>query len=163
MAGPQEARENTPNDAGEEARDDGDLTDMLSELRVLPPTAQLLSAFLITVPFSAGFAAIAQSEKTVFFTTFVLSIVSVVLLSGPAIQHRVMRPLQDRRAFKKLATRQIVAGSAALSLALVCASQLVLTVVYGHTIANRAATIVALLISLMWWVLPYIWGRHKEH
>ena len=32
--------------------DDGDLSDLLSELRVLLPSAQLLSAFLITVPFN---------------------------------------------------------------------------------------------------------------
>lgn len=35
---------------GVTADDDGDLTDMLGELRVLLPSAQLLSAFLITVP-----------------------------------------------------------------------------------------------------------------
>ncbi len=151
--------DNEPRAEPIDAEDDGDLTDMLSELRVLLPTAQLLSAFLITVPFSPGFAAIAQSEKTVFFTTFILAIISVVLFSGPAIQHRVMRPLQNRKAFKRLATRQIVAGSASLSFALVFGSQLVLTVVYGHTIANWAALGVALLIALVWWLFPYFWAK----
>lgn len=46
--------------------EDGDLTDMLIELRVLLPPARLPSAFLITVPFSAGFAAIVSSDKDVF-------------------------------------------------------------------------------------------------
>lgn len=36
----------------DEFGDDGDFTDMLGELRVLLPTSQLLTAFLITVPFN---------------------------------------------------------------------------------------------------------------
>lgn len=32
-------------------RGDGDMTDMLGELRVLRPAAQLLTAFFVTVPF----------------------------------------------------------------------------------------------------------------
>ena len=60
---------------------------MLGELRVLLPSAQLLSAFLITVPFNSGFANIVASEKTVFLATFTLSILSLVLLSAPAVQH----------------------------------------------------------------------------
>ena len=49
-----------------EVYDDGDLTDLLGELRVLLPSSQLLSAFLITVPFMPGFNAIAYTEKWVF-------------------------------------------------------------------------------------------------
>ena len=60
--------------------DDGDLTDMLGELRVLLPSAQLLSAFLITVPFSSGFAATVAAEKGVFIATFVLAVASLVML-----------------------------------------------------------------------------------
>lgn len=36
----------------DEFGDDGDFTDMLGALRVLLPTSQLLTAFLITVPFN---------------------------------------------------------------------------------------------------------------
>ena len=92
----------------DELSDDGDLTDMLGELRVLLPTAQLLSAFLITVPFTPGFSAIANAEKWVFLATFVLAVVGLVLLSAPAVQHRLIRPLLDRPRFKSLASRQIL-------------------------------------------------------
>lgn len=61
--------------------DDGDLTDMLGELRVLLPSAQLLSAFLITVPFAPGFASAVAVEKHVFLATFVLSVTALVLFS----------------------------------------------------------------------------------
>lgn len=140
-----------------QANEDGDLTDMLSELRVLLPTAQLLSAFLITVPFASGFAAIVSAEKGVFLATFLLSVASLVLLSAPAVQHRVIRPLVNRTCFKALATRQIVLGSATLAMALVLATQLVLSAVLGHVVGNVAAGLIAGLIVLLWWLLPKHW------
>lgn len=75
---------------------------MLGELRVLLPSAQLLSAFLITVPFSAGFAAMVSADKGVFLATFMLAITSLVMLSAPAVRHRLIRPLVDRARFKRL-------------------------------------------------------------
>ncbi len=138
----------------EHVDDDGDLTDMLGELRVLLPSAQLLSAFLITVPFSSGFAVTVTAEKDVFLATFMLSVTSLVLLSAPAVQHRLIRPLVNRARFKRLATRQIVFGSISLSLALILVTQLVLSAVFGHTVGNVAAFAVAALIVLLWWALP---------
>lgn len=141
----------------EPEQDDGDLTDMLGELRVLLPTAQLLSAFLTTVPFTSGFAAIVATEKRVFLVTFVLSLASLVLLSAPAVQHRLVRPLKDRSSYKRLATRQIIVGSSCLGMALVLVTQLVLSEVLGHLVGNIAAASIAVLILLVWWVLPRIW------
>jgi hypothetical protein len=139
------------------AEDDGDLTDMLGELRVLLPTAQLLSAFLTTVPFTSGFAAIIRSEKGVFLATFILAVTSLVLLSAPAVQHRLFRPLGNRAEFKRLASRQIVIGSIALALALVLVTQFVLSEVLGNTVGSAVAGFLAVLIVLLWWVLPKRW------
>lgn len=74
--------------------DDGDLSEMLNELRILLPGSQMLTSFLIVLPFSGGFRHIVHVEKLVFFATFVCSLVSFVLLSAPAIQHRLLRPLK---------------------------------------------------------------------
>lgn len=134
--------------------DDGNLTDMLGEMRVLLPGAQLLSAFLITVPFNSGFSSIVMLEKQVFLVTFLLAISSLILLSAPAVQHRLIRPLRDRARFKQFATRQIIAGSVTLSLALVLATHLVLSEVFGNTVGSFAAGFVALLVVVFWWVLP---------
>lgn len=141
--------------------DDGDLTDMLGELRVLLPTAQLLSAFLITVPFTQGFSTIVRAEKHVFLATFVLAVASLVLLTGPAVQHRLMRPLRQRARFKTVASRQMLLGATMLALALVLATQLVLSEVLGHGVGNIAAAGIAVLIVAMWLVAPLVWkARH---
>ncbi|MFN3302121.1 MAG: DUF6328 family protein [Roseateles sp.] len=88
--------------------EDGDLSDMLGELRVLLPTAQLLSAFLIAVPFAPGFRTIVLAEKHVFLATFMLSVSSLVLFTAPAVQHRLIRPLRQRASFKARASRQML-------------------------------------------------------
>lgn len=143
-------------------QDDGDFSDMLSEMRILLPGAQMLSAFLIILPFNGGFAQIVRAEKLLFLATFFLSLTSLVLLSAPAIQHRLMRPLKDRARFKRMATRQIVAGALALAVALVLGTDLVITEVFGATVGAVMAAIMALLIAGAWWLLPTLWKRSAD-
>lgn len=140
--------------SAERPLDDGDLTDLLSELRVLLPSSQLLSAFLITVPFMPGFESIAHAEKWVFLVTFVLAIVSLILLSAPAVQHRLIRPLKNRPRFKRIASLHIIAGAILLGSALVSGAQLVLSTVFGHWVGTGVAGAIALVMALLWWVLP---------
>ncbi|WP_343623379.1 DUF6328 family protein [Roseateles puraquae] len=141
--------------------DDGDLTDMLGELRVLLPTAQLLSAFLIAVPFAPGFRSIVQAEKNVFLATFMLSIAALVLFTAPAVQHRLMRPLRQRANFKARASRQMLVGAASLAIALVLATQFVLSEVLGHVAGNIAAAFIGALIGVMWLLVPLTWNRRQ--
>ena len=138
---------------------DGDLTDMLGELRVLLPASQLLAGFLIAVPFAPGFRELVGSEKHVFLATFLFALISLVTLSAPAIQHRLIRPLRDRERFKVMAGRMMMVGAATLAIALVLATQLVLSAVMGSTTGNVAACLLGGLIVIMWWLLPWIWRR----
>jgi hypothetical protein len=123
-----------------ETREDGDLADMLSELRILLPGTQMLTAFLIILPFNTGARVMIQENRLGFLATFFFALASLVLLSAPAIQHRMMRPLQCRERFKRLATRQIVVGSFALALAFILGTNLVLSGVFG-TLAGACASL----------------------
>ena len=138
----------------DEGSGDGDLSDLLSELRILLPGAQMLTAFLIILPFNGGFAKIVQAEKVVFLATFFLSMTSLVLLSAPAIQHRIMRPLNDRERFKRVADRIMMAGALTLALAFVLGTNLVISEVFGHLAGIIACSIMAVLIIVMWWIMP---------
>lgn len=137
--------------------DDGDLGEMLTEVRILLPGAQVLTAFLITVPFSPVFAQILQSEKWVFTATFLCSVVSLVLFSAPAVQHRRNRPLINRVRFKQFATREILFGCITLSFALVLSADLVSAIVMGERAAGVIAAVVAAVIVAVWWLLPWRW------
>jgi hypothetical protein len=142
-------------------REDGDLSDMLSELRILLPGAQMLTAFLIILPFSGGARQIVQGERMVFLATFFFSLISLVLLSAPAIQHRLMRPLISRERFKRVATRQIVAGAGSLAFAFTLGTNLVISSVFGKMVGNCASASMAALIVCLWCILPmYLKRRH---
>lgn len=142
---------------------DGDLTDLLSELRVLLPGTQTLTAFLVILPFNGGFAGIRNEEKWVFVVTFLCSILALVLFTAPAAQHRLQRPLHDREGFKTVATRFIIAGLVPLSIALVLVSQLVLSEVASNRwVSWSFAGAVALVILSLWWIYP-LRGRSEAN
>src|SRR5215204_2910616 len=79
-----------------DANDDGDLNDMLQEMRILLQGAQVLTAFLVILPFNEGFARIDPVEKWIYVATFLCSISGLVIFSAPAAHHRLVRPLVDR-------------------------------------------------------------------
>ena len=141
---------------------DGDLTDMLGELRVLLPGAQTLTAFLIILPFNSAFAKIQESEQLVYVITFICSILSLVLFTAPAAQHRLERPLRNRERFKTVATRFMIAGLVPLSIALVLVTQLVLSeVMTAPWMSWSIAGALAVIIVMLWWITP-LWhkGQH---
>ena len=142
-------------------REDGDLSDMLSELRILLPGAQMLTAFLIILPFNGGARLVIEAERYVFLVTFFFALTSLVLLSAPAIQHRLMRPLISKSRFKRMASRQIVAGSGALGCAFILGTNLVLSTVFGTLVGIVAAAAMAALIGSVWMILPlYLKRKH---
>ena len=137
-----------------------DLSDLLQEMRVLLQGAQVLTAFLIIVPFNQRFETISEREEWVYIATFVLSVLSLVLFSAPAAQHRLMRPLHDREQFKNHATRFLIAGVAFASVALVLATQLVVAQVVGTTVSLICAAGVAVAVAVFWWIYP--WRKRRE-
>src|SRR4051794_29189561 len=98
---------------------DGDLTEMIGELKVLLPGAQTLTAFLVILPFNSAFSAVRDADKAVYAVTFLCSLLSMILFTVPAAQHRLLPQLHDREHFKKIANRFVVAGLIPLSIALV--------------------------------------------
>lgn len=151
---PEQAENNRVDVTAGRPSEDADLSDMLQEIRVLLQGAQVLSAFLIVIPFNSGFANVDLSERWIYAATFLCSITSLVLLSAPAAQHRLERPLHDRERFKARSTRAILVGVGALSLALVMATLLVVSEVLGRPLALVLAATIAGLIGVMWWIVP---------
>lgn len=134
---------------------DGDLSDLLEELRILLPGSQVLTAFLIILPFNSGFDQIRDMEKVVYVVTFVCSLMSLILFTAPAAHHRLQRPLRDRIAFKNTATKLMIAGLVPLSTALVLAAQLVFSTVIGESWASWSITgALAIGLLMLWWVFP---------
>lgn len=134
---------------------DTDLSDLLEELRVLLPGTTTLTAFLIILPFNAGFDAIRDDEKLVYVVTFLCSMTALILFTAPAAHHRLQRPLRDRVAFKDMASKFMIAGLIPLSFALVLAAQLVVSTAVGDRVVSRSVTgALAMLVLTLWWLFP---------
>ena len=135
-------------------KSDKDLNDLLQEIRVLLQGVQVMTAFLVILPFSQGFDKLIEVQKWVYIATFICSMAGLILFSAPAAHHRLSRPLMDREKFKNFSTRMIIIGLIPSSLALVLATQLVVSQVIGNIASLIIAGIIALLIGIVWWVLP---------
>lgn len=145
----------TKPDTAEGTQQDVDLSDLLEELRVLLPGTTTLTAFLIILPFNAGFDAIRDDQKAVYVVTFLCSLVALILFTAPAAHHRLQRPLRDRTGFKDMATRFMIAGLIPLSIALVLAAELVLSTAVGDQWLTWSVTgALAILVLFLWWVFP---------
>ena len=130
------------------------LNDMLQELRILQQGSQVLTAFLVVLPFNQSFETIHDFEKWVFIATFMCSVASLVFFSAPAAHHRLIMTLVHRVTFKLFATRMILVGLFFLSLALILVTQLVIWQVM-ETIASIFVTaFVGVLIFIVWWLFP---------
>ncbi len=140
--------------AGEPGHDEDDLGDFLQEMRVLLQGAQVLTAFLIVLPFNSGFDKISGTERWVYVATFGLSVLSLIIFSAPAAHHRLVRPLEDREAFKNQGSRFLIIGLVPVSLALVLATQLVISQVVGTTWSLACAAAVTMAVGALWWVFP---------
>ena len=70
---------------------DGDLSDLNDELRVLLPGATTLTAFLIILPFNRGFDEVRDEQKMVYLITFLCTVLSLILFTAPAAHHRFQR------------------------------------------------------------------------
>jgi hypothetical protein len=133
----------------------GNLSDMLQELRVLLQGAQVLTGFLIILPFYQGFPALSATQHAVYLATFGCTLASLIIFSAPAAQHRLEWPLRDRAKFKEFSTRMIVFGTIPLSLALILVADLVVSQVLGDGYGIAAAALIAIAIAGLWWLFPY--------
>ncbi|GGK33669.1 hypothetical protein GCM10008955_29670 [Deinococcus malanensis] len=130
--------------------------DLLQEIRVLLSGSQVLTAFLVTLPFSSGFARLDAAERNVYAATFLTALLSLIVFATPAAYHRLVWPVPDRLRFKQLGTRLVVVGLIPLSASLILATHLVLSEVLGERRTNTFTAAVALAIGVLWWAWPLV-------
>jgi hypothetical protein len=126
---------------------------LLQELRVSLPGVQVLSAFLLTAPFSQRFNELDEWGRRAYGVALISSMLSVICLVGPILLHR----LGERRARAdrlRWAIRLQVVGLAFLAVALVTAVWGVARFVFDTSTAWWLITPVFTLVLLVWVALP---------
>lgn len=140
---------------------DRNWNEMLQELRVAQTGVQILFAFLLTVPFSAGFDDFTQLQRVVYLVVLECAMGSVILLLTPVALHRQLFRRGERLWLVETANNLARLGLVLLAAANGGATWLVVDVVVNRTAAFIVAGPVALLVILLWIALP-AWLRRSR-
>jgi len=133
---------------------DRQLTELLNELRVALPGAQVLLAFLLTAPFQTRFGRTTGFERAILFAATLLTCAGVVLLMAPSVYHRMRWNEGGKEDVVRVGHRLFLAGTAALALGLFCAIFVVADFVFGLTAAIVTVAILVTLVVATWYVIP---------
>jgi uncharacterized membrane protein len=130
------------------------LDELSGELRVILPGATVLFAFLLTLPFAAGFPGLEAAARAAYFVAFLTTALAVILLLGESAYHRLRGHPYDKERMLRTASRQAVSALGLLAVALTAVVFLVADVVYDRGVALLAAAVVLLAAVITWFTLP---------
>jgi hypothetical protein len=144
-------------------RVDRELIELLNEIRVVLPGAQVLFAFLLTLPFTGVFATLTGAERDVYFASFLSTAAGVALLMAPSTNHRLRFRELDKEQMLFWFNRITLAGTVFLALAVVGVVYVVTDVVFETRLAGLVAGLVAGWFIVFWYVIPlyHRWRRGK--
>jgi hypothetical protein len=143
-------------------RADRNWDELLQELRVTQTGIQILSGFLLTLPFQQRFTSLEAPLRALFLVAVALATVSTGLVVAPVAAHRLVFRRHQKIALVELSHRLARAGLVGVALTVVA----VITLVFGFVLGATAAYVVGgtalLIFVLLWLVLPLAVLRHAR-
>ena len=133
---------------------DRELIELLNGLRVVLPGVQVLLAFLLTVPFSSGFAEATDADRLVYFATVLLTVGATGALTMPAAYHRIRFRQGDKERMLRISNTFAIVGLALLTLAMSTVVFLITNVLYGALAAILVSLAVLAVLSFSWFAVP---------
>ena len=141
---------------------DRNWSNLLQELRVAQTGVQVLTAFLLTLPFQSKFEELGDGERALYLATVCSSVLSAVLLIAPVGMHRLLFRRHQLGDLVDMAHRFAIAGLLLMGLALAGAVALVFALVLGPLAAWIAGATVAVVSTVCWVVLPMSMRRRDQ-
>jgi hypothetical protein len=132
-----------------------ELIEFLNELRVVLPGVQVLFAFLLILPFSKGFAEVTHVQRLVYIAAVLLTTLSTILLLAPSSYHRLRFRDHQKEQLIEISNRLVIAGMAALALAIDCAVYLITSYVFEGWVGIVAVALASAGFAGFWYVLPF--------
>jgi len=137
-------------------RADRNWDELLQELRVTQTGIQILSGFLLTLPFQQRFTALDDSLRTVYLVAVVLATVSTGLVVAPVASHRLLFRKHQKTALVETSDRLAKLGLAFVGVTVVVVLALVFGFVLGDTAAFVAGGAVLVVFVALWLVVPML-------
>jgi hypothetical protein len=140
-------------------RADRNWNELLQELRVMQTGVQILTGFLLTLPFQARFAQLDDYQRTVYLILVVTSVVATALIVAPVSVHRALFRKQMKRHIVTLADRLTRIALGVLALVMTGVALLVFDVVVGRTEGIVVGACVLVVLVIVWVILPEVLRR----
>src|SRR4051794_12932352 len=136
--------------------------EMLQELRVAQTGVQVLTGFLLTVPFSQGFTSLDSTDQVAYLITVTSSILAAGLLIAPVAFHRVLFRKKEKEWVVEAANVSSRVGLAMLGVTMSGVMFLVFDVVASRSAAVIATSTTAVLLVVLWLVVPLVGGEYDD-
>jgi hypothetical protein len=149
-------------DETREQRLDRNTDELVSEMRVAAIGIQVLFAFLLVVPFNAGWKHVTAFERDVYFVALLCIAGSAVLLIAPTIHHRILFRLRQKEHLVEMGSRFLIVAMALLAVGLVAILVLISDYLFGATGAVVVGLGVALVVGSLWFAAPLSRRRKIE-
>jgi Family of unknown function (DUF6328) len=133
---------------------------LLQELRVVQTGVQLLTGFLLTLPFQQRFETLNTTMRVIYLATVGCSIAATVLLEAPVAMHRLLFRRHRLEFVVSAAHRLAYAGLLLMGLSLTGVAVVIFGAVAGPTAAAIAGAC-AVTAELGFWVLLPLRLRHE--
>ncbi|CAJ61940.1 MULTISPECIES: DUF6328 family protein [Frankia] len=133
--------------------------DILQELRVAQTGVQLLTAFLLALPFQNRFADLTDGQEWLYLAIVLLSITATGLLIMPVSLHRALFRRREKETLVQIANRLAQVGLAVLALAISGVVLLIFDVTKGRTTAAVAASATLVVLAVLWAAIPALITR----
>lgn len=141
---------------------DRNWNELLQELRVTQTGVQLLTAFLLSLPFQQRFTKISGAERNLYLVTVALSIAATAFVIAPVSLHRAVFRLHDKERLVEIADLTAKIGLALLGLAVIGVATLIFSVAVGAKAAAVAGAVTFLGFAVLWLVIPLAARRRAE-
>ena len=130
------------------------LMELLQELRVALPGVQVLFAFLLTVPFTQGWAQVTNFQQDVYYVALMCSAAATAFLIAPSALHRIDFERGDKPLIVQISNKLAIAGLGFLSIAIVAVVCLITDYIYGGSAVVGFTVGTALLFIALWYAMP---------
>jgi hypothetical protein len=150
-------------DETEAQRLDRNWFSLLQELRVAQTGVQLLTGFLLTLPFQQRFSQLDATMRTVYLVTVACSIGSTVLLVAPVSMHRLLFRRHRLKTLVSAAHSYAMVGLMLLGVALAGVAVVIFDTVIGRAGAWVAGACTLLALAAFWYAMPLVGRRDKDN
>jgi len=133
--------------------------ELLQEIRVTQTGVQILTGFLLTVPFSQRFESLDDSQRTTFLIVLSGAVITTGLVVAPVAFHRILFRHRARSWLVMAADRCARAGLVMVAATVSGVLYLAFDIVAGDLAAAIAFATALAFFATLWWATPVLMGR----